>query len=127
MKIKKVHVQNYRSVIDSEEFEVNGDKTILVGPNEAGKTALLQAIQHLNPPDGIKPLSALRDYPRAHYNKITLGEVDPAGVRVVEAEFELNDDDREYLPEGMKGASYVLWRNLDNSTGHRLTNAPAKK
>ncbi|WP_211243605.1 hypothetical protein, partial [Sulfitobacter sp. 15WGC] len=42
-------------------------------------------------------------------------------------EFELNDDDREYLPEGMKGASYVLWRNLDNSTGHRLTNAPAKK
>ena len=36
MKIKKVHVQSYRSVIDSEEFEVDGDKTILVGPNEAG-------------------------------------------------------------------------------------------
>lgn len=127
MKIKKVHVQNYRSVIDSEEFEVDGDKIILVGPNEAGKTALLQAIQHLNPPEGIKPLSALRDYPRAHYNKITLGEVDPADVRVVEAEFELDDDDREYLPEGMKDANYVLWRNLDNTTGHRLTGGPAKK
>lgn len=127
MKIKKVRVQSYRSVIDSEEFELHGDKTILVGPNEAGKTALLQAIQHLNPPKGIKPLSALRDYPRAHYNKITLGEVEPANVRVVEAEFELEDDDREYLPEGMKDANYVLWRNLDNSTGHRLTGAPAKK
>lgn len=127
MKIKKVRVQNYRSVIDSEEFEVDGDKTILVGPNEAGKTALLQAIQHLNPPAGIKPLSALRDYPRANYNKITLGEVDPADVRVVEAEFELDDDDREFLPEGMKDVNYVLWRNLDNATGHRLTGAPAKK
>ncbi|MEP4031220.1 AAA family ATPase [Roseibium polysiphoniae] len=127
MKIKKVHVQNYRSVIDSEEFEVDFDKTILVGPNEAGKTALLQAIQHLNPPEGVKPLSALRDYPRAHYNKITSGKVNPADVRVVEAEFELDDDDREYLPDGMKDANYVLWRNLDNTTGHRLTDAPAKK
>lgn len=125
MKIKKVHVQSYRSVIDSEKFEVDGDKTILVGPNEAGKTALLQAIQHLNPPKGIKPLSALRDYPRARYNKITLGEVDPADVRVVEAEFELDDDDREYLPERMKDANYALWRNLDNTTGHKLTDAPA--
>ncbi|MCY4305079.1 MAG: AAA family ATPase [Aestuariivita sp.] len=87
MKIKKVHVRSYRSVIDSKEFEVNGEKTILVGPNEAGKTALLQAIQHLNPPKSVKPLSALRDYPRAHYNKITSDKINPANVRVVEAEF----------------------------------------
>lgn len=127
MKIKKVCVQNYRSIIDSEEFEIDNNKTILVGPNEAGKTALLQALQHLNPPSGVKPLSALRDYPRANYNKITLGEVDPANVRVVEAEFELEDDDRAYLPDGMKDANYVLWRNLDNSTGHRLVGAPSKK
>lgn len=127
MKITKVTVQNYRSIIDSEEFEVDKNKTILVGPNEAGKTALLQAIQHLNPPDGVKPLSALRDYPRAHYNKIKLGKVDPAAVKVVEAEFELDEGDRECLPEGMKDARYALWRHLDNSTGHRLVGAPAKK
>lgn len=127
MKIKKVHVQSYRSVVDSGEFEVDCDKTILVGPNEAGKTALLQAIQHLNPPKGVKPLSPLRDYPRALYNKITLGEVNPADICVVEAEFELDDEDREYLPEGMKDANYRLWRNMDNSTGHCLTGAPAKK
>lgn len=126
MKITKVHVQSYRSIIDSEKFEIDADKTILVGPNEAGKTALLQAIQHLNPPEGIKPLSALRDYPRAHYSKIKLGDVEPSEVRVVEAEFELEDEDREYLPEGMKDANYVLWRNLDNSTGHHLTGAPPK-
>ncbi|AVX03540.1 hypothetical protein MXMO3_01009 [Maritalea myrionectae] len=126
MRLKKVHVQNYRSIIDSEKFEVEGNKTIFVGPNEAGKTALLQAMQHLNPPKGIKPLNALRDYPRAHYNKITSGHVNPADVRVVEAEFELDAEDREYLPDGMKDANYSLWRNLDNSTGHSLIGAPAK-
>ncbi|MCZ4269084.1 AAA family ATPase [Rhodobacteraceae bacterium G21628-S1] len=126
MRLKNIHVRNYRSIIDSGEFEIDSEKSILVGPNEAGKTALLQAIQHLNPPEGVKPLSPLRDYPRAHYSKIKLGDVDPSQVRVVEAEFELDDEDREYLPEGMENANYVLWRNLDNSTGHRLSNAPAK-
>ncbi len=56
-----------------------------------------------------------------------MGEVDPSDVRVVEAEFELDDDDREYLPEGMKRANYALWCNLDNSTGNRLIGGPAKK
>lgn len=124
MRIKNIRVQNYRSIIDSETFEVDPDKTILVGPNEAGKTALLQAIQHLNPPKGVTPLSALRDFPRAHYNKITSGKVNPSKVRVVEAEFELDDSDRECLPEGMKDANYSLWRNLDNTAGHCLIDAP---
>ena len=124
MRIKKIHVQNYRSIVDGEEFEIDKNKTILVGPNEAGKTALLQAIQHLNPPSGVKPLSALRDYPRSRYSKITTGEVDPAKTKVVEAEFELDDDDRALLPDNLKDASYVLWRNLDNSTGNRLLGVP---
>ena len=127
MRLKKVKVQHYRSVIDSEEFEIDENKTILVGPNEAGKTVLLQAIQHLNPPEGVKPLSALRDYPRAHYNKISQGEVKASDARVAEAEFDLDDDDRAHLPEDFQKATYVLWRNLDNSFGHRLNKAPAKK
>ncbi len=48
MKLIRVRVQNYRSVEDSEEFEI-GDLTCLVGKNEAGKTALLSAIRGLKP------------------------------------------------------------------------------
>jgi len=48
MKLTKVRVQNYRSVEDSEEFEI-GDLTCLVGKNEAGKTALLSAMRGLKP------------------------------------------------------------------------------
>ncbi|MBF4323633.1 hypothetical protein EAY22_25985, partial [Vibrio anguillarum] len=43
MRLVKARVQNYRSIIDTGEFEVEKLKTILVGPNEAGKTVLLQA------------------------------------------------------------------------------------
>jgi len=37
----KARVQNYRSVNDSTIFDVEPDKTILVGANEAGKLLLL--------------------------------------------------------------------------------------
>ncbi len=37
MRLTKARIQGYRSIIDSEFFEVENGKTILVGPNEAGK------------------------------------------------------------------------------------------
>ena len=48
MRLIKARVQNYRSIIDSGEFDIESLKTIFVGPNEAGKTVLLRAIQQLN-------------------------------------------------------------------------------
>ena len=93
MKLKKVRVQNYRSIRDTGDINVEKIKTILVGPNEAGKTASLQAIQQINAPEGVAGFDALRDYPRALYNDITLGKVDPAKTPVVSAEFELEASD----------------------------------
>ena len=126
MKLRHVQVTNYRSIIDSGPFDLDETKTILVGPNEAGKTALLQAIQHLNPPSGIRKLNALRDYPRAHYNKISQGEVTPKRTPVVRATFSLEQADKDELPEDYHEASYVFTRYLDNSCTHSLENAPPK-
>ena len=61
MRLKTARVQNYRSVRDTGEFDVDWDKTILVGINEAGKSAVLQALQHINPPKEISKLDPLRD------------------------------------------------------------------
>lgn len=69
MRLTKARVQGYRSIIDSGWFDVEKGKTILVGPNEAGKTAILQALQKLNPPEGIELFNPLRDYPRAMYDE----------------------------------------------------------
>lgn len=62
MKLIKARVQNYRSIEDSEEFEI-GDLTCLVGKNEAGKTALLNAMRGLKPSDQFE-FDETIDYPR---------------------------------------------------------------
>ncbi|WP_027343945.1 hypothetical protein [Hamadaea tsunoensis] len=98
MKLLKAHVRDYRSVNDSTEWEVEADKTIAVGANEAGKTALLKALQTVNLPDGTDcELDPLRDYPRARYTEITTGAVDPSDVKVAVATFTLEPDDLAVL------------------------------
>ncbi|HUU90275.1 MAG TPA: AAA family ATPase [Phycisphaerae bacterium] len=47
MLLRTVRIQNYKCVEDSQEFTV-GPITCLVGKNESGKTALLQALYKLN-------------------------------------------------------------------------------
>ena len=48
MKLASIHVREYKCIRDSNPFAV-GDVTCLVGKNESGKTALLEAIYRLNP------------------------------------------------------------------------------
>ncbi|WP_208458931.1 AAA family ATPase [Burkholderia sp. BCC0398] len=116
---------NYRSVVDSGWFDIESAKTIMVGPNEAGKTAVLQALQQINPPADVAKFDALRDYPRSKYNDITTGRVDPKDLTVVEVEFELDADDKAAIPESMRKARYVRGRKLDNKSWHTLRDAPA--
>ena len=64
MKLTRVRVTDFQSVRDSTEFDI-GDVTCLVGKNEAGKTALLQAIYRLRPiVDTDVGYSVTDDYPR---------------------------------------------------------------
>lgn len=67
MKLTKVQVQNYRSVEDSEQFEI-GDLTCLVGKNEAGKTAMLSAMRGLKPSQPFE-FDEPNDYPRRFSNQ----------------------------------------------------------
>lgn len=121
MRLTKARVQGYRSIIDTGYFDVEDGKTILVGPNEAGKTAILQALQKLNPPEGVQLFDPLRDYPRARYNEdIKNGKIDPKKFTVVEGLFALEEADKADFPEAYHNATYVYGRYLDNTTWHRL-------
>lgn len=124
MRLVKARVQNYRSILDTGEFEVEKLKTILVGPNEAGKTVLLQALQQLNKPSDVKGFDPLRDYPRSLYNDITTGKANPKDITVVTGYYDLEDDDKELIPEEYHSCQYKLYRNLDNQAYHSLINAP---
>ncbi|MFD8086336.1 AAA family ATPase [Kitasatospora sp. NPDC059722] len=91
---------NYRSVFDSTEFEVEHDKTILVGANEAGKTAVLRALQSVNPPHGEPSgLNSLRDYPRSRHTEVDSGDRDVDDFPVARATFALDAGDVNVLRE----------------------------
>jgi ABC-type cobalamin/Fe3+-siderophores transport system ATPase subunit len=65
--LKKVRVQNFKSVEDSGWVDI-GDVTCLVGKNEAGKTAFLQALHRLKPTRGTAEFDETMDYPSRHYS-----------------------------------------------------------
>ena len=125
MRLKKARVRKYRSIRDTDWFDVEDLKTILVGPNEAGKTVLLQALRQINPPEDLPGFTALRDYPRSEYNDISTGKVDPKQVTVVEAHFQLEPQDIASIPSEFAGVTYVRTRRLDNSAMHWLEGGPS--
>lgn len=123
MKLKTVRVTNFRSVIDSGEFDV-ADVTCLVGKNEAGKTAILQALHRLNPVDGkAGSFSVIDDYPRAsvsdYEREIKTGKREPA--HVITAIFELSNEERalvedEYGEGCLTSSLLMLQRGYYDST-----------
>lgn len=49
MKLRQYRVREFRSIWDSGPIEIEDKQTCLVGKNESGKTALLQALYRTNP------------------------------------------------------------------------------
>ncbi len=125
MRLTHVRVQNYRCVRDTGWFEVEKAKTILVGPNEAGKTAVLEALQQINRPSGVKGFDPLRDYPRKLYNAdIQSVRLDPSTIPVASAKFALEGDDLAELPDGFGATGYRCTRYLNNRFTHTLEGGP---
>lgn len=69
VKLESVRVQNFRNVTDSGVVNVDPEMTCLVGKNEAGKSAILEAIHSLNPLKPAMSLQYARDYPQWLWKK----------------------------------------------------------
>ena len=124
MRLVAARIQKYRCIRDTGWFDIEPAKTIFVGANEAGKTAILQALQQLRAPEGVAGFDSLRDYPRSEYSDFTVSRVDPESVDVVSARFRLDPLDVAELPPGYEDATYVCGRRLDNSSWHRIEGGP---
>ncbi len=64
MELKSFQVHNFRNIVDSGEVEVDENVTCLVGKNEAGKSALPEALYLLNPAYEDDIFDANDQYPR---------------------------------------------------------------
>ena len=129
MRLSQVHVRDYRSVNDSGPFEIEHNKTILVGINEAGKTCLLTAIEQLNAPPERPKFKALKDYPRARYTEVQRGDRDEKAVEVVKASFRLDAEDQAAVaavaPDLASVETYTYSRYLDNHAMHAFSGGPS--
>ncbi|HET9410967.1 MAG TPA: AAA family ATPase [Candidatus Dormibacteraeota bacterium] len=104
MKLTGVRVRRFRNIIDSNPIAVQGDVTCLVGKNESGKTAILEALYRLKP---IYPAEFrdIDDYPRwmlADHRRS--GEIEKTFP--VEATFELEPADVDAI-EAVGGKGIV--------------------
>jgi predicted ATP-dependent endonuclease of OLD family len=115
MKLTKVRVQNYRSVEDSEEFEI-GDLTCLVGKNEAGKTALLSAMRGLRPSDEFE-FDETIDYPRRFSTRFDDRHSDGT-AEVIRTWWRLDDADKAAVEKRM-GGDVLLGDSFQNHFGFR--------
>lgn len=65
MKLEAFRVQNYKRIEDTGWVSCR-DLTVLVGKNEAGKSAILRGLSKLNPSDG-EEYDGLREFPRRRF------------------------------------------------------------
>lgn len=96
MKLTKYSVQEFKSVWDSGPIKIDDRITCLVGKNEAGKTALLDALYRTNPilPDKAN-FDLTFDYPKREVEdyQFSLEKGEREEAVVVECEYQLEQDD----------------------------------
>lgn len=130
MHLERIRVENFRSITNSGWLDL--DSVIcLVGKNESGKTALLQAIRRLNPPRNVSAEYDLMEYPRprlAQYKR----EHDEHPANVLTAEFTLSDTDYaavvdEFGPDFLRSRTVSVTKGYNNVRrwSHRSSEAAA--
>ena len=95
IKLKKVTINKYKCIETEQSFDVEDDITVLVGKNESGKTAILEAILKSNPYiDTAQKYDPIRDYPRQVQQEFRKSADD---VNVVRSNLKLPKDFQETM------------------------------
>jgi len=127
MKLVRAEVSNFQSVRNSGSFAL-GDVTCLVGKNESGKTALLQALYRLNPfIEAHGRYSVTDDFPRAAVEDYRLDQETEGRppARVARAEFELGAEEMRAIealigPRALAKPVFAISKGYDNVMRHEL-------
>ncbi len=128
MKLCRAEISEFQSIRSTNPFDI-GEITCLVGKNEAGKTAILQALYRLNPiiPENDE-FDVTDDYPRSdvedYQQEVDAGKREPAIV--TKAVFmllpeELKDIETEFGSGILKNPELILSKGYDNSLYVELT------
>ncbi|MCF7962595.1 MAG: AAA family ATPase [Pirellula sp.] len=114
MQLKTIRITNFKCVRDSGQFNLDAHITCLVGKNESGKTAILQAIEKINPLKPKKPIFDALEYPRSMLTEFQESEVEKHGL---ETTWELSDDDVASV-ESIVGEKVLKSRSVTIKRGY---------
>lgn len=128
MKLVQIQVTDYKSIRQSNPVPI-GDVTCMVGRNESGKTALLEALYKLNPivPEHSK-FDVTEHYPRAdvedYRQQIETEKIEP--TTVIRATFNLEPNEiAEIEAEFGKGVltapTYFTYKRYDNNGFYQMS------
>jgi predicted ATP-dependent endonuclease of OLD family len=106
MRLISVDIRGYKRFADHVTLKVDGDVTALVGPNEAGKTTILDALLQMNDDE---PFAA---------SEITRGFKPHDDDFIVRLDFLLDDEDRSALADIAEAAD-VRWYHLSKAANGR--------
>jgi len=101
MRLKTVHVRNYRSIVDSDPVEISERVTVVIGKNEQGKTTFLKALTSFNQRNKYSP----NDLP--NHLRAVLEEKKPAEIPIISLRLEPEKEDRELLVEAVPAIANV--------------------
>lgn len=118
MKLSKVTVYKYKSFLTEQSTDIEPDITRIVGKNESGKSALLEAIaktSYFDEKDAAFKFDKDLDYPRSQL--IQAKKENPEAVR---CEYTLSDDEMEeiedyFSPGILKSRTFGLTTKYDGS------------
>jgi predicted ATP-dependent endonuclease of OLD family len=121
MKLSSVEIKEFKSIKDSGRFDI-GDVTCLVGRNESGKTAILEALYRLNPIISEQgKFDVTEDYPRANEEDYqqAIERKERSHAIVVTAYFSLESDEileveNEFGQNIFKYSQLVLQKGYSN-------------
>ena len=116
MKLSKVTIYKYKSFLTEQSVDIEPDITRIVGKNESGKSALLEAVaksRYFDEKDTTFKFDKDLDYPRSQL--IRARKENPAAVR---CEYTLSDDEIEeiedyFAPGILKSRTFGLTTKYD--------------
>lgn len=120
MKLRSVRVRMFRNILDSTDVDIENKVTCLVGKNESGKTAFLQALWRLNPARRKPEFSVPEQYPAWLEKRHRLDGKDLEQTTPIEVHLEWQPDDVASVEEALgpgvaaSGATMKLYKTYSN-------------
>ena len=135
MRLRTVQIKTFKHILDSTPVEIDDHITCLVGKNESGKSAFLEALRRLKPAQGAVEFDSPKHYPawleKRHRREAKAKGEDIEDTIPISATFDLEPRDHQAIeavfgPDVLLSKDYTYERRYNNSAMDRFNTDEAK-